>query len=146
MAVVVAMAFTACGLGVRTRALVGEKVRVQVQVARQANLNNPVAVDVLLVFDEALLKELQKMPAREWFDKREQIKRDFPDTRGFEVWEHEWVPGQDVAELVLPYRVATKGAVIFANYLTPGDHRGRWDGRENITLGLQEKGFTVIPR
>src|SRR5581483_4469768 len=105
-----------------------------------------VAVDILLVFDDELLKELQKMPARDWFSRRDQIKRDYPDGRGFESWEYEWVPGQDVPELVLPYRVATKGGVIFANYLTPGDHRGRWDGRENIQISLLEKNFTVTAR
>lgn len=134
-----------CGLGVRTRALAGGKVRVQVFVAQNANQNNPVAVDLVMVYDKNLLKELTRMSAKDWFERRDQIKRDYTEGQGLDAWEWEWVPGQSVPAQALPLKPAAIGALVFANYFTPGVHRGRFDPHESIAVNLLETSFTVEP-
>jgi type VI secretion system protein len=134
-----------CGLGVRTRALFGGAVDLKVQIDDNANFNSPVALDVLLVYDEDLLKQLLKMPAREWFDRRDQIKRDFPDGSGLDAWSWEWVPGQRIPVQRLPLVARAKAMVIYANYLSPGEHRARRPPHESVSLQLLERDFTVSP-
>lgn len=141
----IALVAAGCGIGVRTRALAGGKVRIQVFVAQNANHNNPVAVDLVMVYDKNLLKELTRMSAKDWFEGRDQIKRDYAEGRGFDAWEWEWVPGQSVPVQALPLKPAAIGAVVFANYFTAGVHRGRFDPHESIALNLLESTFTVEP-
>jgi type VI secretion system protein len=138
-------ALISCGVGVRSRALLGGTVDLRVQVEDMANDNNPVAVDVLLVSDEDLLKQLLKMPAREWFDKRGQIKRDFPERHALQSWSWEWVPGQHIPPQMLPLEPKARAMLIFANYLSPGEHRARWAPHEGVRVTLLDKNFTVAP-
>ena len=74
----------------------------KVQTAPLTNQNNPVAVDVLFVYDRDLLNTLLQMSASDWFAKREQLERDYPQRSGFAVWSWEWVPGQIVLPQTLP--------------------------------------------
>ena len=134
-----------CGLAVQTRSLFGQELKVQVFVAQKANQDNPVAVDLLRVFDGNLLTELLKLSASEWFEKRDQIKRDYPGKVGFEGVEWEWTPGQSVPVLTLPLEPAARAGIIFANYFAKGAHRVRFDPNDSIMINLLEDGFTVEP-
>ena len=116
-----------CGLGVRARALVGNTIAVKVQVAALANQNSPVAVDVLFVYDRDLLNTVLQMSANDWFAKREQLARDYPQQSGFTVWSWEWVPGQTVQPQALPLQPKARAGVIFARYRFSGEHRARFD-------------------
>lgn len=134
-----------CGLGVRTRALFGGTIAVKVQAAPLANQNNPVAVDVLFVYDRDLLNTLLQMSASDWFAKREQLARDYPQQSGFAVWSWEWVPGQIVLPQTLPLQPQARAGVVFARYLSPGAHRARFDPYYGISLELRETDFQVKP-
>ena len=133
------------GAAVGTRALLGGNLRVQVRIAQDANQQNPVAMDLLLVYDKQLLKQLLKMSARDWYSKRRQVRRDYPRGTGFDVWEWEWVPGQSVPEQSLPLKAKARAAIIFAHYLVPGEHRARIKPRQSITITLGKTAFTVQP-
>jgi type VI secretion system protein len=113
-----------------------------VHASEATNHNAPVALDVLLVYDKQLLSELLKLSATEWFEKREQFKRDYPDDRGFEVWSWEFIPGQQ-ARLVLPLRAAARAGVMFARYASRGEHRARIDPHTSLVVHLLENDFTV---
>ena len=134
-----------CGIGVRTRALVGEQVLVDVHVSESANDNSPVAVDLLLIHDEERLKSLLGISARDWFATREQIHRDNPDDPGFEVWSWEWVPGQTVPELQLPLKPDAIGGVLFANYFSPGEHRLRFSAHDDMEIYLLKNDVQLKP-
>src|ERR1051325_12071938 len=58
------------------------KLVVRVEVSPQANNNNPVALDLVLVKSKKLLKELMKISASEWFQKRSQYRLDYPKETG----------------------------------------------------------------
>ena len=134
---------SSCSLAILPSKIFGKKLRVQVNVSESANQNHPVQLDLLLVYKKKLGKKLLKLSAKEWFAKRDQFKRDYPDRKRFDSWEWEWVPGQQVVEQKLPLRGRAKLGIIFANYLSPGDHRVRIHPRKSIVIDLDEQDFTV---
>jgi type VI secretion system protein len=87
-----------------------------------ANQNSATAVDLVLVYDQNLTGTLGKMSASKYFDGLNQLLLDNPTL--LDVWHWELVPGQ-IVEAFQPQQ--EKGyawaAFVFANYLTPGDHR-----------------------
>lgn len=87
-----------------------------------ANLNSAIAVDVVLVYDNELLGSISKMPASKYFEASNQLRLDNPSL--LDVWRWELVPGQVVSRFPLDSDKGDAfGGIVFANYLTPGDHR-----------------------
>lgn len=127
-----------CGLGVRTKALFGEQMQVNVEISETANDNSPIAVDILLVHDEERLPDFLALSAKEWFAKREQIQRDNPDDPGFQIWSWEWVPGQRITGLQLPLDPKAKGGILYAHYHSPGEHRMRFSPNQDLEIRLKE--------
>ena len=125
----------------RTRALFGAELGLRARVAPNANMNNPIAVEFLLVYDEMLLNTLVKTTAKDWFLNRAQFRQDFP--KGFDSWYWEWVPGQDVMEQKLPLKPSANAALVFANYVVAGDNRARLDPYKSVTINLGERNFTT---
>lgn len=119
------------------------KIEVSVRVAQNANGGNPVALDLLLVSDKDLLKELQKMSAGDWFEKRAQIMLDHPKDGELSVSRWEWVPGQVVRLDQVRVAPEVKGAVIFANYFNPGEHRAVVDPHRDVRITLGESKIEV---
>lgn len=130
-----------CGLPRRARSMFGGQLPMQVAVSPEANRNSPVAVELVITYQGKLLDELLKMPAGDWFRKREQFLRDHP--QGVQTWRWEWVPGQEVSDLEIPYGVGAKAGVLFADYSTPGEHRVQIDPHQPFRLVLNPMDFTV---
>jgi type VI secretion system protein len=133
----------ACG-GNR-RSLFGGDITVATKIDPRANQDNPIAVELVIVYDKKLLEQLLALPAREWFKRREQIRRDYPDDEGFVSWKWEWVPGQEVPPQELSFGVGVRGGIVYADYLTEGDHRARIDPHQSFTLILGEKELATEP-
>ena len=109
-----------------------------------ANLNSPVALDLVFVRDLATLDKLQALPAARWFATRADLQRSFPGAFTVRSWE--LVPRQSVRlseqELGSP-RVA--GVLLFADYRTPGDHRALMpELRSGALVKLGARGFAVV--
>lgn len=119
------------------------KLDVKVHVSPGANNNNPVAVDLVLVSDKKLLQELMKMSAGEWFEKRHQVKLDYPKETGLEAGRWEWVPGQQVKVDRVTVKYEVVGGVVFANYFNAGIHRAPIDPRKGILITLGEDNLCV---
>ena len=115
-----------------------------VVASNDANLNTAIALDVVLVRDDATLAIVAALPASKWFSSREELKRMNPNqllVRSVEV-----APGQT---LRLPLaglsgqRVA--GAFVFGDYLTPGEHRQRVEMlQEHVLVQALSRAFTVV--
>lgn len=117
---------------------------VAIDVNSRVNLNHPVAMDLLIIYDEGLFENLLALSAEEWFKKRGQYKLDYP--RLLQTWEWELVPGQVVPFFKLPDGVSRgMGALVFANYVTPGTHRARIDPYEGAVIRLGETEMSVLP-
>lgn len=113
-----------------------------VRVADELNDDSPVALDLVVVYDSSLEKELLALPATEWFAKRAQYRRDLP-RNAFEVWSWEWIPGQLVNTQRFHYRVGALSTLFFASYSTPGEHRERVGPERRITVRLEKSDFVV---
>jgi type VI secretion system protein len=95
---------------------------VSIYAEPDANQNSATAVDLVLVYNQELLKTIGKMSAAKYFSASKQLLLDNPSL--IDVWHWELVPGQ----IVDNFRPSQDkgdafGAYVFANYLTPGDHR-----------------------
>jgi type VI secretion system protein len=113
------------------------------QVAPDANDNTPVAVDLVLVDDKRLLDQLLTLTAREWFEQREQIRRDHP--RDIELLGWELVPGQELPPQPVRAGRRSVAAIIYANYLAPGAHRWRLGGERRVLVHLGPRAFDIVP-
>ncbi|ACC75056.1 hypothetical protein PPMP20_01110 [Paraburkholderia phymatum] len=125
----------------------GEKAKwsqVTLSASDEVNNNSAVAVDVVLVSDDAMLARVAEMPASKWFTGRSDLVRTYPKNLRYRSWEI--VPGQHVEvsgdEFAGP-RVA--GAFVFANYEGPGAHRVRIEHFSgHIVVQLDSNNFSVL--
>ncbi|MCP4113406.1 MAG: hypothetical protein GY749_49065 [Desulfobacteraceae bacterium] len=134
---------TSCGMKIRTRAFLGGRLHIKVEISEKANQNSPTPLDLIVVYNEKLMERLLKITSKEWFEQREQIKRDYIEGTGLDYWGWEWIPGQRIPTQKLPLKPKAKGGLIFADYLAPGTHRFRVDPFKDITIRLLEKNFLV---
>jgi len=107
----------------------------------QANGDSPVAVDVVVVTDRALVEPLSKLKAAEWFARRAQLQLDHP--AGVRVTSLEPVPGQRLPWRRVRWRGKAAAAFVFAGYATPGDHRVRVDPFRWIVIQLTGDSMAV---
>jgi len=119
------------------------KLDVKVHISNSANDNNPIAVDLVLVSDKKLLKELKQMSAREWFEKRHQVQLDYPKETDLDAGRWEWVPGQQVKVELVPVKLEIVGGLVFANYFNAGPHRASIDPRKGILITLGDDDLCV---
>jgi type VI secretion system protein len=115
------------------------------EVVFAANQNQPVAVDVLMVRDKDLIKKLMSMPASDWFEKRAQIMRDYPDPKELVVFHREWVPGQIVPCSSLALKPMPRATILFAHYFGKGDHRARLINGKSAAIHLGEEDVEILP-
>ncbi len=135
-----------CGiktLATRTKAMMGGKLNVEVIVSEDVNQNRPIALDLIVVYDEKLLEQILEMSSKDWFEKKNQIRRDYLKGEGFDSWEWEWVPGQSVPSQRLPLKPKAMSGFIFADYLSKGKHRYRIDPFGGVKIHLSEKDYVV---
>lgn len=127
------------------RSFFGGTCAVTVRVDPGINQNSPVPVEILLVYDAALLKKVSGMSAQDWFTGREQFLRDNPPGKGYEDWYWQWIPGQQVPDQYLSYRPLIQGGVIFAGYYSPGMHRFQFLPFRDLAMELQATDLKVAP-
>ena len=133
-----------CGLPNRVRSMFGGQLPIEVTISPDANEDSALAVELIVAYDQKVVDELLKMPARKWFDGREQFLRDHPEK--IDSWKWEWTPGQAVAPLELSYGIGAKQVVLYADYLTPGEHRAAIDPQKpfRLVLGQSELRLEVL--
>ena len=114
--------------------------------APDVNQNSPLALDLVFVRDQATLDKLLTLPAAKWFASKDELQKTYPNTMTVRSWE--MVPQQVLQlseEALGSPRVA--GMVLYADYLTPGDHRARLPlTREAFLINLDSRSFSVLAR
>ena len=97
---------------------------VSIYTEPDANQNSATAVDLVIIYDEELVKIIGQMSAAKYFDSSKQLLLDNPTL--LDIWRWELVPGQVVQNFQPPQEEGDSyAAFVFANYLTSGDHRVR---------------------
>lgn len=113
------------------------------QATSDANQGFATRVDVVAVDGDPLLQTLSKETAASWFANRQQFLNANPGK--VTVWSREVVPGQSAPQVSLNYfgRLDYDAILVFAEYLTPGDHRMMLGQFENPVVLLEANTFTV---
>jgi hypothetical protein len=132
-----------CSLGVLSRKLIRQKVNVSIFTDERANLGNPIAVDILLLFNEEAESKLMELTARQWVEYKKQFTLDYREDLDYLMWEFEPVPGVDITDVELPLTVTGEAFIVFANYYTAGEHRVRIAPRRSFVIRLHEREFSV---
>ena len=129
-----------CSAGRKVRSAFGGQLPIDVTIAESANDNSPIAVDLLVVYDDKLVDKLVEMPAAEWFTKRQQFIADHPKVV-LQSWE--WVPGQEIEPFKVRYGSGARNVVLFADYRTEGPHRRVIGSPKPFRIVLGERDITV---
>lgn len=130
-----------CSAAGKVRSAFGGKLPLQVTVVPGANDDSAIAVDFVVVYSDKLLDDILKLSAADWFTKKERLLADHPGE--LEVEAREWVPGQPVAPLSIPYRSGAKKVVVFADYHSGGEHRAVMPPQQASHILLGENDLKV---
>lgn len=116
--------------------------KVKFKVSKEVNNNAPVPVDLVVAYDAEPLGKLAGMTADQYFDGKDQLKKDFADKIDFFEWEI--IPGQQKEDesisLTKAYGV---GGFVFARYSTPDAHRQTLADQHVIMIHLDKKDFYI---
>ena len=132
-----------------SRSFFGGDMTVQIATDDAVNQNSPVQLELLVIFDNQLLQQVQAMTAQQWFAQRQQIRRNYPGNDAYVSCYWEMVPGQPTCQNEISFGVGARDAVIFANYLPPqgqakpGDHRWLRDPHQNVRIQIQDSDLFV---
>jgi len=139
--VALAVLFSSCSAAGKVRSAFGGQLPLTVKVVPGANDDSAIAIDFVVVYDQKLLDEIVKIPAAEWFSKKNRILADHPQELAVES--REWVPGQPVAPLSIPYKIGAKKVVLFADYHSAGEHRAVIPPQQPSAVTLGDTDLTV---
>jgi type VI secretion system protein len=109
-----------------------------------ANKNTPVAVDVVLIKDKGFWKSAPSMTAKDWFAQKSDLQRRYRSKLQVASWE--WVPDQPIAPITVNVPRWLQGAMVFANYATPGTHSAPLPLGGKIKIALQQEDFTLVAK
>lgn len=124
----------------------GPAIELEVVAVAGMNDDTPVAVELVLFFDQELLEEAQAMSASQWFGESGQRfrRRNAPGRRTYDVHRWEWIPGQQAMPPPIPLPGRTDGAVLYADYPTLAAHRQVIEDPDGVfQLQLQRGGFLL---
>lgn len=116
-------------------------VDVTVEAPDSINRDTPVAVEVVYVYQPALVDTLSSLTSDQWFERHPDLAWKHPN--GFDRWRWEWVPGQSIPTQHLPLRFFTRGVFVYAGYRAPGAHRAQIPPYRSFELQLNQNGFQV---
>jgi type VI secretion system protein len=112
-----------------------------VKIDNAANSNSPVALDVVLIKDKNFWKSAPAMSAKDWFAQKSDLQRRYGKKMQVQSWE--WVPGQPIGPITVKVPRGLSGAMVFANYPTPGTHSAPLPLGSKININLQKEDFTM---
>ena len=121
------------------------RLQLEVSLTQRANHDAPVPVSFVAVKDPKFFEKALGLSAKQWFEQREQLRRDDPSGQLFTEWEWEHVPGYAPPPVVIEVDGNAIGAVIFANYHSPGDHRIRVGPQRRLRIELGDEDLVVRP-
>ena len=124
----------------------GPALQLDVQAVAGMNDDTPVAVELVLFFDQELFENAQAMSAAQWFGELGQRfrRQNVPGRRTYDVHRWEWIPGQQAAPAPIPLPGRTDGAVLFADYPTLSEHRQIIEDPDGLfQLELRRGGFLL---
>lgn len=120
------------------------RLKMKFDVTRKANADNPIQVDVVVAYDPALVEELDRLTASEWFSQRESRLRSNPGETKFQHWRWELTPGLEFPLVDRPLTGDPSQGLIFANYVSRGKHSARFDPGYGQTVEFGYDAFRMV--
>lgn len=115
---------------------------IKFNVDADVNGNAPVTVDILVFYDAESMGKVLKLTADNYFQQKEQLKKDYGDQIDF--FSFEIVPGQRMADQSIDLSKSSGlAAVAFGRYSTPGPHRVAIGPDRIIQLNLEKNDFKI---
>ena len=125
----------------------GEKLKweeVTIGVGREANENSPIAVDIVLIFNEGLVKKVSELTSSDWFKSKNYVLKTFPQDLVVKSWE--LAPGDSLqipSSFFGNERVFS--VIAFADYFSAGEHRVKIDHlKGGIVLEFNADDFSAF--
>jgi type VI secretion system protein len=117
--------------------------KVTLVTAPDTNRDRAIAVDLVYVTGTLAAQQIGKLSAREFFSRRTQLLRDYPDTVMIRSWEV--APGQLVKNAATKPPCNLVATYLFADYATPGDHRATLGGVHAVQVTLGAADLSISP-
>ncbi len=118
-------------------------IYLHVEADTNANFGAPVPVDIVFAATPELEQQLITLSAQDWFTKRAQILRDYPDEDALKVVSFEFIPGQKIPE----HKVRGNGAsmaIVFVNVgRSAATNRARVPVGSTVHLRLGEAAYSL---
>jgi type VI secretion system protein len=118
-----------------------EPLNLDVGIDPEANKNSPVALDVVLVKDKNFWKTAPDISAKDWFTRKSDLQRRYGKKLQVSSWE--WVPGQPIAPITVKVPRWLYGAMVFANYPSPGSHSAPLPAGGKVSISLEQEDFIM---
>jgi type VI secretion system protein len=112
-----------------------------VGIDKKANGDSPVALDIVLIKDKNFWKTAPSMTAKDWFAQRDDLQRRYRTKLQVRSWE--WVPGQPIAPIMVKVPRWFSGAMVFADYPSPGTHSAPVPLGGKVRISLQQDDFIL---
>ena len=108
-----------------------------------ANQRYSVAVDIVFVWDADLAVPLNELTAQQWFSRKQDYQRAYPDS--LKIIHSEPMPGHTIRIQSLPdAHSKAKRVIVFANYINQQlVHRADITTMNNVRIVLQETTFSA---
>ena len=118
--------------------------KLSLKADRLLNSGAPVAVDLVLVFEQKPLVMLGALRAGEWFSNRQDLVRQYPNQLLVTSWEI--VPGQVIESMSLAEgQEKLVGVLVFADYPGGQSYRADATGMPNVRVNLLKDDFSIFP-
>ena len=116
--------------------------QILVEVDPLTNLDTAIALDFVVVYDDALASNLLKLSASAYFTQKKQLIRDNP--MGMDIYSWELVPGQVINPTPIKMtQPIPRAGIFYANYLTPGDHRVKIGSETGVKVILGKQDLAI---
>lgn len=114
---------------------------VNIHADDDSNDGDATEVDIVVVYDKALLDKLTNMKSKDYFAKAEEIEENNPET--MERFHFEVVAGSTITEELNLKSNRGVGALIFADIDAPGTHRHRVGPATGATIKILQSSMEV---
>ena len=138
-------AVSSCGIFPKMIADIETDV-ISISAVSDANGGYPIAVDIVVLNDSALVQAVQGMSAKNWFQGKEQFILDHRVAST--VILREVVPGKTAPKIELErsVRVNALSVFAFANYINEGSHRLTLGNIEQPQIVLEKTTLRLAPK
>ncbi|MGS2718699.1 hypothetical protein ACVBE9_11030 [Eionea flava] len=119
--------------------------KITIEAAANSNLDTPVALDIIFIYDEKITPLLSELNGPQWFQQKLSFSQRFANA--IDIVDIEMVPLSRIESVSLPKKhKQAKNIVLFANYRTSdGQYMAELSHFKQLTIRLLNTQYTLQP-